>query len=225
MYGDEPVTVRRKRMLAGPPCKAPAAARYLIHRPLPPEELSELFGTPGGEVQDYLSSVDALYRQCSEWATDLDRMQEVMLHTFLSENICCFADAMAMDSSAELRMPFLDRDLVEFVFSLPVHMRVSRWPGRANTKLILRWWARNRLPQAIVRQRKRTFPFGTLPGLLATHGDKLRGFVLGSSAVRRHLPGLETWLARDPASFRSSREGTLWALLALGIWAERVALS
>ena len=39
-----------------------------------------------------------------------------------------------MDSSAELRMPFLDRDLVEFVLGLPAACRVSRWPGRANTK-------------------------------------------------------------------------------------------
>ena len=147
-------------------------------------------------------------------------MQEVMLHTFLSENILTFADATAMDSSAELRMPFLDRDLVDFVLSLPPSMRVSRWPGRANTKLILRWWSRDRLSPDIIKQRKRAFPFGNLPELLRLHGDTIRNRVLGAKAVRRVLPGAEAWLSHKPEYFRGTFEGTLWALLALGIWCE-----
>ena len=45
------------------------------------------------------------------------------MRTYLTENILTYADSMAMDSSAELRLPFLDRDLVEFVLSLPPRMR------------------------------------------------------------------------------------------------------
>jgi asparagine synthase (glutamine-hydrolysing) len=145
-------------------------------------------------------------------------MQEVMLHTFLSENILCFADSTAMDSSAELRMPFLDRDLVEFVLSLPASMRVGRWPGRANTKLILRWWSRGRLSEEIVTQRKRAFPFGNLPDLLESSRDTLRDRILGCDAVRARLPGAEAWLRHPASYYRGPWEGTLWALLSLGIW-------
>ncbi len=220
LYGAEPLEQRRRTLIDEPPERTPAAARYLIHRPLPLGDLRELFGGASPLGAEYLHTVDGLYADCIDTASDLDRMQEVMLHTFLSENILSFADATAMDSSAELRMPFLDRDLVDFVLSLPGSMRVSRWPGRANTKLILRWWSAGRLSPQIVAQRKRAFPFGNLPELLAVDGDSLRGYVLGSRAVRRLFPGAEAWLRHPPVYFRGPWEGSLWALLSLGIWCE-----
>jgi asparagine synthetase B (glutamine-hydrolysing) len=198
----------------------PAAARYLIHRPLPVSDVAELFAPGEAPAEHYLTTVDALYGRCHEEAEDVDRMQEVMLKTFLSENICSFADSTAMDSSAELRMPFLDRDLVSFVMSLPPAARVSRWPGRANTKLILRWWGEGRLPGEITARRKRAFPFGNLPALLDTHGGTLKDRILGSAAVREALPGAEQWLTHQSSYYRGPWEGTLWALLSLGIWCE-----
>jgi asparagine synthase (glutamine-hydrolysing) len=220
LYGSEPLAERRAAFQRVPAAEAPASARYLTHRPLPVGDLKELFGSGG----DYLESVTRLYAECDPGATDLDRMQEVMLQTFLSENILSFADSAAMDSSAELRMPFLDRDLAAFVFSLPSDERVSRWPGRANTKLMLRKWARGRVPDDIVRRRKRSFSFGSLADLLASDKPRLRAQVLDAVAVRRALPGLETWLARDASTFRGPWEGTMWALLALATWCEAVGV-
>ena len=117
-----------------------------IDRPLPAEHVRFILGGSLPPAEGYLDTVDRLYGACDRDAADLDRMQEIMLETFLSANILSFADSIAMDASAELRMPFLDRDLVEFALSLPPVERVSRWPGRANTKLILRRWAEERVP-------------------------------------------------------------------------------
>jgi asparagine synthetase B (glutamine-hydrolysing) len=149
-------------------------------------------------------------------------MQQVMLQTFLSHNILPFADSAAMDSSAELRMPFLDRDLVEFVLGLSATSRVSRWPGRANTKRILRWWAEGRVAKEIITRRKRHFQFGSIGDLLRHHETTLKSRILDVGAVRRVLPGVEAWLSRPPEAYRGPWEGTLWALEALGIWCERV---
>src|SRR5262249_32622513 len=139
-------------------------------------------------------------------------------------NILSFADSAAMDSSAELRMPFLDRDLAAFVLSLPGAERVSRWPGRANTKLMLRNWAQGRVPDEIVRRRKRSFSFGSLSNLLAHQGSRLGGRVLGAGAARRALPGLESGIGRDASTFRGPGEGTMWARLALAEWCEAVGV-
>jgi asparagine synthase (glutamine-hydrolysing) len=220
LYGSEPLAERRAAFQRVSGAEAPASARYLTHRPLPMADVSALFGAEG----DYLQTITRLYAECDPQATDLDRMQEVMLHTFLSENILSFADSAAMDSSAELRMPFLDRDLAKFVFSLPSDERVSRWPGRTNTKLMLRKWAAGRVPEDIVRRRKRSFSFGSLSDLLASEGPRLRQQVLGAGAVRRALPGLESWLSRDASSFRGPWEGTMWALLALATWCEAIGV-
>jgi asparagine synthase (glutamine-hydrolysing) len=222
LYGAEPLVERRRRLRHGPANAAPAVTRYLTHRPLPYADVVELFG--GEPPERYLGTVDQLYQFCADDACDLDRMQEVLMRTFLSENILSFADSVAMDSSAELRMPFLDRDLVEFVLGLPWWYRVNRWPGRTNTKRILRWWAEGRVAPDVIARRKRHFQYGRVAELMRHDAATLRSRILDVATLRRALPGAETWLSRPPASYRGPWEGTLWALLALGIWLERMGI-
>jgi asparagine synthase (glutamine-hydrolysing) len=218
LYGDEPLAHRRAALRAAPPQGAPAAARYLIHRPLLPGQVRAIFGDSRVASEPYLGTVRRLYADCATGSGDLDCMQEVMIRTFLSENILSFADSVAMDSSAELRMPFLDRDLAAFVLSLPPRQRVGLWPGRTNTKLVLRRWAATRLPREVVRRRKRPFQAGDASALLRRDRAGMERRVLESPAVRRTLPGLEAWLREvwDNPCSRSS--GALWNILTLSSW-------
>ena len=197
----------------------PAAARYLIQRPLPIADVRALLGD-GPLAEPYLATVDRLYGECTDAATDLDRIQEVMIRTFLGENILSFADSVAMDSSAELRMPFLDRDLVDFAFRLAPDERVSRWPGRANTKRVLRWWAEGRVAEDVVSRRKRGFAFGNLRELLDRDDAPIRARLRESPLLRELVPGLAAWTSQPAGFFRGRREKTLWSLLALDHWAE-----
>ena len=107
---------------------------------------------------------------------------------------------------------------------LPPGMRVSRWPGRANTKQILRHWGESHLPRDLVERRKRNFNYGTVRELLAEDTARVHDRMLGASALRRALPGLETWLGHPREYFRGPWEGTMWALLSLGIWAEATGI-
>ena len=224
VYGNEPILQRQRALREAATNRIPAAARYIIHRPLPTRDLEKLFSPNQVPWAPYLAAVDSLYGECRENDTDIDRMQSVLLATFLAENILTFADSVAMDSSAELRMPFLDRDLVQFVLSLPSTARVSRWPGRANTKLVLRWWGEDNLPHDVVARRKGHFPFGNLPELITNAHKDICGWIVGSPAVQQILPCAERWLDHPPEYFRGPWEGTLWALLALGIWCEEVGV-
>jgi hypothetical protein len=217
VFGAESAAARQRAVRRARLREVPAAARYLIHRPLPPGDVALLLAR---HDVPYLRVVDALYAECDDAASGLDRIQEVMLHTFLSENILSFADSVAMDSSAELRMPYLDRDLVDFVFGLHPVLRVSPWPGRANTKQILRRWARHHLPASIAARPKWGFNYGSVRDFLSRDRKTFLDLVLGASAVRRALPGLERWLEQPVADFRAAREGTLWAILALAVWCE-----
>lgn len=218
-FGPESADERQRQFRWTPFRKLPAVARYLIHRPLPHQDVSEILGESG--VPDhYLDAVDRLYGECADDATALGRIKEVMIRTFLAEDILSFADSVAMDSSAELRIPFLDRDLVEFVWSLPDWARVHFWPGRANTKQILRFWGENHIPKEIVELRKRTFNYGTVRELLAEDRSRVHDRMLGCAPLRCALPGLERWLQNPQEYFRGPWEGTVWALLSLGIWAE-----
>ncbi len=202
--------------------RSPEAVRYLVSRALPPSDLHTIYRN--GKKPYYLRGIDALYARCADDASDVDRMQEVMLHTFLSANILTYADSTAMDSSAELRMPFLDRDLVEFVLTLPPSMRVGRFPGATNTKRVLRYWATDRVAPDVVARRKRGFTYAGLHDVVARDRAALRDHILAVGSLRRHLPGIESWLELPSRHYAGAAEGTLWALLSLGIWCERVGV-
>ncbi len=222
--GMEHIAARRAAIIHAPPGDVPARARYLVQRPLPYEDLAALFA-PSAVPGAYLGVVDRLYRECHPSGTDLDRIQEVMLRTFLSENLLSLADSVSMASSAELRLPYLDRDLADLVFHLPPAMRVSPWPGLANTKRILRWWAKKRVPEDVLKRRKRGFRFGNIRALLAAPGNTVRERVVESPLLRRHLPGLDAWTDLPVETFRRGREATYWSLLTLAVWADANGIS
>ena len=219
LRGDEPLAVRARRFLDGPAREAPAAARFLIQRPVRSPELAQLFGDAWPAGERHLAAVDRLYGDCPPAATDLERMQEVMVRSFLSEDILPYADSCAMAAAAELRMPYLDRDLVEFVCALPDGERVGRLPGRVNTKLPLRRWARGRLPEEVRARGKEPFAVGAFAEVFPDI-EMARGPILGSRAVRRAMPGVEAWFASRAAGWPARADGVVWSLLSLALWAE-----
>lgn len=129
-----------------------------------------------------------------------------------------------MSSSAELRMPYLDRDLVGFVASLPTRHRVPAWPGKSNTKRVLRDWARSRLPVDVVGRSKKGFQVGSAEGLLRAIPGTPRDRVLGSGTLRRALPGLEAWVASLPEHGVGAAGPALWALLVLASWSQALGI-
>jgi len=222
--GDESPASRRLSLARAPASLAPAVARFLIHRPLPSWALEGMLGSatvPGR----HLESVDRLYGECPSGATDLDRIQEVMLRTFLSENLLSYGDSVAMASSAELRMPYLDRDLVDFALALPRALRVGLWPGRINTKLVLRRWGRNRLPRAILHHPKRTFRFGSIRNLLTSPASDLRSLILDSRTLRRYLGGLHAWMQEPAGLPRGTWGATTWTLASLAAWCDAAGVT
>ncbi len=77
-------------------------------------------------------------------------LRSYMLNTLLRDT-----DAMSMCHSLEVRVPFLDAPLVEYVLSLPETAK----RGSARPKALLIEALGDLLPEEIVAQRKRTFTF------------------------------------------------------------------
>lgn len=72
---------------------------------------------------------------------------------FLVKNLHYF-DRMCMANSVEGRVPFLDKYLVEFAFSLPRHYKIS---NMGKTKRILKETYNTKLPSYIIQRRKAGF--------------------------------------------------------------------
>ncbi len=62
-------------------------------------------------------------------------------------------DRMSMANSLEVRSPLLDRDLVEYVFSLPGKLKIGNFKG----KILLKDTFKNRLPKWSMNLRKKGF--------------------------------------------------------------------
>ena len=85
-----------------------------------------------------------------------DSMNDVLLndmHLVLGNDMLTKVDMMSMANSLEIRVPFLDHDLVDFVFSLPENFKIDH----ASRKKILRDTFRNRLPSELYQRPKQGF--------------------------------------------------------------------
>jgi asparagine synthase (glutamine-hydrolysing) len=131
--------------------------------------------------------------------------------------VLAYTDKVAMAHSVEARVPYFDRALVEFAFSLPDEFKV----GRGDRKRILRDVAREAVPREITERADR-MGFGTPDGglLRGEMWPAVRGAILDPRAlaggwfepagVRRFLEGFEK---EEHGNARA-----VWRLFALALW-------
>ncbi len=83
----------------------------------------------------------------------INRLLLVDIENFLPNDLLNKADRMSMANSLELRVPFLDHNLFESVFSLPENFKINGF----KRKVLLKKLAEKYLPKAVIYQRKRGF--------------------------------------------------------------------
>jgi asparagine synthase (glutamine-hydrolysing) len=122
-------------------------------------------------------------------------------------------DRTSMANSLEVRVPFLDHELAEFVLAIPIEERLRHW----RLKALLRDTMADALPREIVTARKRGF---TLP-LTAWFRDGLTKFAAdvllaggGSGLVDRKA--VETLVRGQVASLHTAT--ILWSLVIFELW-------
>jgi asparagine synthase (glutamine-hydrolysing) len=80
--------------------------------------------------------------------------QSYLVNTLLRDT-----DSMSMAHSLEVRVPFLDHPLVEFVTHLPQEVKMAKGSGRGVPKALLVAALEDLLPAEVVQQTKRGFTF------------------------------------------------------------------
>ncbi len=197
----------------------PAAVRHhLWMRYFSPVEVGRTLGEPAPAPQE-------LYADIVDHLDGLPRMDSVAtaLHLnvklYLQDCILVKVDRASMAPSLEVRSPFLDRDVVDFVVPLPLRFKL-RW-GRG--KVLLKALAERYLPPAIVHRKKQGF---TVPV-----GEWFRGPLrpllrdaLGPARLARQglFDGAAVGgLIAEHETGRRNRWKELWALLVFQLWWER----
>lgn len=85
---------------------------------------------------------------------DVTKMQYADINTWLLYDILQKADKMSMANSLELRVPFLDREMLKIALTIPAEHRVTK----EKTKVALRTAAARQLPKKNADMRKLGFP-------------------------------------------------------------------
>ena len=151
-----------------------------------------------------------------------DGLSELLYSDFtmyLQDDLLTKVDRATMLASLEARAPFLDHELAEYVAGLPSNSKLRGFTGKA----ILRDAVRRRLPEEILKRRKRGFNIPFSRWLLHGLGDEMkkrfsterveaRG-LLSASGVNRLL---DEHLNRE-----ADHRKPLFTLLALDMWCDR----
>jgi asparagine synthase (glutamine-hydrolysing) len=146
----------------------------------------------------------------------VNRMCLADARLFLPGLNLAYTDRASMAASTEVRVPFVDVEVVRAAFSLPGSAKITGRSGKVALKAAAEAW----LPREIVHRPKALFSAPLRAWIrrdLAelVHGLLLGGELVGSGFLRR--PAVERLVEEDRTG-REDRSKQIWQLLTLELW-------
>jgi asparagine synthase (glutamine-hydrolysing) len=165
------------------------------------------------------------YHQSYEYSQSCDAKEPLNqilfndLKTYLEGDILYKVDRASMAASLEVRVPFLNREVVRFANDLPLDLKLHHFTG----KFLLKKTMRGKLPHDIIRRPKKGF---NMPVAYWLSGDlkELMLDMLSETLVRRQ--GLFEiayirQLIDEHFQHRKDNRKLLWTLLMFQMWHQR----
>ena len=184
---------------------------------IPPETRLALTGLDRVRKADRrLDEVFRTYFGAAGQTSPLNRMLYVDSKVWLPEDLLLKADKMTMATAVELRVPFLDHKLVEWLAALQDDMKVRDYQG----KWILRQVMRTQVPPSILHRSKKGFPVPAEAWFRFELRDFVRETLLArDSACRRFFDAQaveEVVNLQEMGKFSGHQE--VWSLLVFEFW-------
>ena len=154
----------------------------------------------------------------------LNQILHVISGDWLVEDVLMKSDKVSMSASLEARCPFLDHDLVEFLFRLPGRVKVGPFNGQCESKVLLRRYLDGKVPGEILSRRKLGFP---VPAY-SLRADRELDFMHDTLSAddcfypqflnRDAIMGLLAGIKEARSSVQSSIKHFLWSVAVYEIW-------
>ena len=148
-------------------------------------------------------------------ADPVNRLLDLDIQTYLTDDILTKVDIASMAHSLEVRCPLVDQDLMVFAASLPGAMKLRG----LTTKLILREVAKPLLPEKILTRRKQGFGLPVDRWMRHDLAPLSRDVLLDQTARERGIfdpPAIEALLRQHQRG--EPRGDQIWALMMLELW-------
>jgi len=146
----------------------------------------------------------------------ITKIQYLDLKLYFQESILVKVDRASMACSLEVRAPFLDYELVEFVMGLPSEWKLRRF----TSKYILKKAMENWLPDAVIKRPKKGFGVPIAKWVKGPLNALFRD-LLAFDRVRREgflNPEYVTKLLHDHLLNKRDNRKQLWTLLVWELW-------
>jgi len=152
-----------------------------------------------------------------EGSDELGGFQVLELRSSLPDELLMYADKLSMAHSLEVRVPYLDKEVVEYAQRLPASMKVRL----GQRKWLHRKVCEKFLPSAILQRKKRGFAVNVVDEWFdSSLNSRLNGYLLdGSSHMFQFLkPDAVRRLLEEHRSGRRDNHKILFSLVVFEEW-------
>ena len=186
---------------------------------LPGRKIDALF-QEGIVPDDAGDKILECWEDLNDLITDTDELggfQYVEVRSTLPDELLMYADKLSMAHSLELRVPYLDKEIVQYAERLPAQLKVR---GRSQ-KWLHRQVSKSYLPSAFLNRAKRGFAGNVVDDWFRGAMDSKMAdtFMDGQSHMYRYLnPQSVQALFQDHSSGRSDNHKILFSLIMFEEW-------
>jgi asparagine synthase (glutamine-hydrolysing) len=186
---------------------------------MPGELVNDLFQdgllgeNPGNTIFDCWADMTGLMSETDE----LGGFQFLEVRSTLPDELLMYADKLSMAHSLELRVPYLDKEIVQYVERLPADLKVRH----GSRKWLHRRVCRRFLPQTILKRPKRGFAVNVVDDWFRGSVESSMSEVLRdeSSQIYQYLrPSAVRMLMDEHSSGRQDNHKMLFSLVLFEQW-------
>ena len=152
-----------------------------------------------------------------EETDELGGFQFLEIRSTLPDELLMFADKLSMTHSLEVRVPYLDKEIVEYVEKLPANLKVRNGSG----KWLHRQVAHELLPASILKRKKRGFAVNVVDDWFrGATGRKMEELLLDQkSQIYNYLrPSAVKQIFEEHRSGQNDNHKVLFSLVVFEEW-------
>ncbi|WP_413377804.1 asparagine synthase (glutamine-hydrolyzing) [Alkalihalobacillus sp. 1P02AB] len=191
----------------------PLAERYIGNAKIFNEEEKSKILTAYQNGNHFKNIVAPYYERAQSYDT-ATKMQFIDLHTWLPGDILTKADRMTMAHSLELRVPFLDNEVLEVASQIPTKYKLDQ----KTTKYILRQAISEWVPASVLDRKKLGFPVPIRVWLRNEWYDWAKETIHQSQTDDLLYKDKIIALLDDHAAGKKDNSRKLWVVLCFMIW-------
>jgi len=164
---------------------------------------------------EFQNVVKDIYKESKEKGYDyVTTMQNIDINTWLEGDILAKADKMSMASSIEVRVPFLDIEVLKVAEKIPFRKKVTR----KTTKLLLRQAFKGVVPEHVVNRKKLGFPTPIRVWLKEDLGKVVKDTIIAADVSKYINKEYILKLLEDHINNKSDNSRKVWTVYIFCVW-------